>query len=99
MTIDVGAGYDIISFDSKDSTEYDRFIEVKAINRDSAFFFSSNELEIVRVKSKNYYLYRVNLNQIGKPDYCPVVICDPAETIFMSDNWIIETKSYYIRKI
>lgn len=37
-SIDVGAGYDIVSFNGTTSSEYDRFIEVKAISAGNTFF-------------------------------------------------------------
>ncbi|MBD5484393.1 MAG: DUF3883 domain-containing protein, partial [Lachnospiraceae bacterium] len=42
--VDVTAGYDIISFDSNQSTRYDRYIEVKATSK-NGFFWSVNEYE------------------------------------------------------
>lgn len=59
-SIDVTAGYDIVSFESGDSLEIDRFIEVKAINHEKQFFWSQNEYEVAKLKGNSYYLYLVS---------------------------------------
>lgn len=53
--IDVTAGYDIVSFDSPQSREPDRFIEVKAVSS-AGFYWSKNEYEIAKLKGDMYYL-------------------------------------------
>lgn len=53
--IDVAAGYDIVSFDSNQSQELNRFIEVKAVSS-TGFFWSKNEYEIAKLKGETYYL-------------------------------------------
>ncbi len=96
---DVGAGYDILSFESKDSTEYDRLIEVKAISKDIGFYWSRNEYEIAKLKKLQYYLYLVDLNQIRDENYSPLIINDPAESIMKSENWLVEADSYHVKLI
>jgi hypothetical protein len=97
--IDVCAGYDLISFQSNQSTCYDRFIEVKAISHPYGFYWSKNEMEIAKLQGEKYYLYLVNLTKIGDEDYEPTIISNPALTIMNSQDWLIEPESYYIRKI
>ena len=94
--IDVSAGYDIISFNSKCSLEYDRFIEVKATEGER-FYWSKNEYEIAKLKGDNYYLYLVDLSKINCKDYAPTIIKNPAVSIMQSEEWLIETQSYCIR--
>lgn len=53
-----GAGYDILSFDMDGSEKY---IEVKTTSggRDTPFNITDNEIEFSKLKTSNYYLYRV----------------------------------------
>lgn len=97
--IDVCAGYDLISFQSNQSTCYDRFIEVKAISHSCGFYWSKNEMEIAKLQREKYNLYLVNLSKIEDEDYEPIIISNPAMTIMSSQDWLIEPESYYIRKI
>lgn len=96
---DVGAGYDILSFESKYSTEYDRLIEVKAISKDIGFYWSRNEYEVAKLNNSQYYLYLVDLNQIQDDNYSPLIINNPAESIMKSENWLVEADSYHIKLI
>lgn len=98
-SIDVTAGYDIVSFESSDSLEIDRFIEVKAINHEKRFFWSQNEYEVAKLKGNSYYLYLVELNNIKKVDYNPIIICDPVNSVMKSDEWLVETQTFCVRYI
>lgn len=96
--IDVEAGYDIISFESLQSQEPDRFIEVKAIS-DTGFYWSKNEYEIARLKGDKYYLYLVELTRINQKDYSPLIIQNPAVNVLEADNWFVEVQSFLIRHV
>lgn len=96
--IDVTAGYDIVSFDSPQSQNRDRFIEVKAISI-AGFYWSKNEYEIAKLYGDKYFLYLVDLSRITDKEYSPVIIPNPALTIMNSQQWLIETETYHIRKI
>ena len=96
--IDVTAGYDIVSFDSPQSQEPDRFIEVKAVSS-AGFYWSKNEYEIAKLHGEKYFLYLVDLSKIADEEYGPVVIANPALTVMSSQDWLIEPESYHIRKI
>ena len=96
--VDATAGYDIISYDSIQSIEMDRFIEVKAISS-SGFYWSKNEYETAKLKGETYYLYLVDLHKINQPDYTPEIIQNPAVTIMESEAWLVEAQSYSIRRI
>lgn len=98
-SIDVTAGYDIVSFESDESAEIDRFIEVKAVSQGNGFFWSENEFEVAKLKGKQYYLYLINLAKIGTKNYKPLMICDPASTIMNSPEWLVETQTYHIRRV
>ncbi|WP_411677115.1 DUF3883 domain-containing protein [Caproicibacter sp.] len=94
--IDVGAGYDIISFNTISSPDYDRFIEVKAVSAGWSFFWSRNEKEIAQLHGDKYYLYLVELSKISET-YEPLIIQNPAKVMFEKNNWYIEPQSYQIR--
>lgn len=96
--IDVSAGYDIISYNSVQSCTPDRFIEVKAISN-TGFFWSKNEYEIAKLKGDTYYLYLVDLGSIGKPEYVPEMIQDPATNVMTADHWFVEAQSYHIMRV
>lgn len=96
--IDVKAGYDIVSFDSPQSREPDRFIEVKAIS-DDGFYWSKNEYEIAKLYGEKYFLYLVELSKIADEKYTPGIILNPALTVMSSRDWLIEPESYHIRNI
>lgn len=98
-SIDVTAGYDIVSYETNSSTEIDRFIEVKAINHEKGFFWSENEYEVAKLKGTRYYLYLVNLEKISKVNYEPMMICNPANSIMKSENWLVETQTYHVRYV
>ena len=97
--VDVSAGYDLISFENDLSTEYDRFIEVKAFSNRKGFYWSSNELEVAKLKGRHYYLYLVDLTKISNSDYIPVIISDPAKSVMKSSDWLVEPETYHVRRI
>lgn len=94
--IDVCAGYDIVSFNSNNSDDYDRFIEVKAVSKSQAFYWSINELNTAKLKGKQYYLYLVDLQKASDVNYAPVIINDPASVLFYSEEWLVEPQSFHI---
>ncbi len=96
--IDVMAGYDLVSYESKFSEGVDRFIEVKAISN-AGFFWSKNEYETAKDKGEKYYLYLVDLKKTGEPGYAPEMIRNPAMSIMESDDWFVESQSYHIKRI
>ena len=96
-TIDVSAGYDILSYHSADSVEYDRYIEVKSFRGQPHFYWSANEKRIAEALGENYFLYLVDLSAIeqGKEKYEPQVIANPAVNL-CSDDWLIAPNSYRV---
>ena len=97
--IDVCAGYDIVSFNSNNSYEYDRFIEVKAVSNSNSFYWSVNELNTAKLKGKQYYIYLVDLNRASDEMYVPTIINDPVSVLPCSEEWFIEPQSFYIYHI
>ena len=97
-SVDVMAGYDMVSYESKLSDRYDRFIEVKAISH-SGFYWSRNEYETAKLKAEKYYLYLVDLKRISNPGYAPQIIQNPAMIIVENDGWFVEAESYHIKQV
>ena len=97
-SIDVMAGYDMVSYESDQSENYDRFIEIKAVSR-SGFFWSKNEYEVAKAKGERYFLYLVELSRIDDPGYAPEMIRNPATSIMEADDWFVEAQSYHIKRV
>lgn len=96
---DVAAGYDIVSYENNETEHYDRFIEVKCYMGTPHFFWSENESDVARIKADKYILCLVDYLRMGEPGYQPEFIRNPYETIFDSDEWLINASSYRIQKI
>jgi hypothetical protein len=92
---DVGAGYDIVSYENVDSSELDRFIEVKSCSVDRRFHWSKNEVSQARIMRDQYFLYLVDPRKIPQVGYEPLIIRNPYENIFMNDGeWKREEQSW-----
>lgn len=96
--INVCAGYDICSYETNRSKDYDRFIEVKAVSESYGFYWSSNEMNIARQKGDEYFLYLIDLNKIKNEGYKPYIIKNPAN-LFPSRKWLMEPCNYYIHSL
>lgn len=92
----VSEGYDIASFDTKESLLNDRFIEVKSYTGSPSFYWSRSEVEISRVKGKKYFLYLVNRAELNSPDYIPIIIQNPYEKVLKGNVWEKQIESYFI---
>lgn len=98
-TIDVAAGFDIVSLNSNESERPDRFIEVKTYKGAEHFNWSDNERDKASVMGDSYFLYLVDDDLINKDGYEPIIIANPAKVIFDSGEWLIESDSYRIEKV
>lgn len=96
--IDVAAGYDIVSFDSSQSRELDRYIEVKAVSN-KGLYWSRNEYEMSKLKGDAYYLYLVELGRIDQQNYEPQIIQNPAKNVMESQEWFVESQTYFIKHL
>ena len=96
--LDTNAGYDIASYDSVDSIEVDRFIEVKSFYKSHGFYWTSNEIKIAKEKDENYFIYIVNSEKITFDNYFPEIYDNPFTTIFNSNIWKKEEKVFYLKK-
>lgn len=97
--IDVNAGYDIISFDSLNSLEYDRFIEVKSFSKNINFYWTQNEIEVSKNKGSKYYIYLIDREKINQVGYHPYIIANPYENVFKNDEWKREPQTWFFLKI
>ena len=97
---DVTAGYDLVSFQSETSSNYDRFIEVKCYLGDPHFYWSENEVDVAKIKGEHYFLCLVDYERMKtEPGYIPEYIQDPTSVIFEDSSWIVSTASYKVKKI
>jgi hypothetical protein len=94
--IDVSAGYDVVSFETGTSIEYDRFIEVKSFVGQPHFYWSKNEIEVATIYGDKYYLYLINAEKITGHEYTPTIIRNPAKTVIQSDGWLMQPTSYLV---
>ncbi len=85
--IDVSAGYDIVSFNDLSSNKLDRFIEVKTYLGKPHFHWSSNEMDIARLRANHYYIYLVSLCEINKDGYEPLIIQNPISFFKNNPEW------------
>lgn len=95
---DIGAGYDIISFNSLESLEHDRFIEVKSFVGVPNFHWSRNEIDVAKLKGDKYFLYLVNREEMNNFEYVPTIIQNPYDKILNTDDWVRSVDSYFIVK-
>lgn len=94
--IDVSAGYDILSYENERSLVYDRFIEVKSYSGNPHFYWSKNEIETAELYEDKYYIYLVDILKIDNPDYNPMIIRNPAKTIWKNESWLMDPTSYLV---
>lgn len=92
----VNAGYDIESYNNRDSIINDRFIEVKSFNSDVSFYWSKNEVEAAEDFGESYFLYLVDRSRIGDLDYIPTVIQNPYKKVFLNEFWKKEIQDWKI---
>lgn len=79
-------GYDIASYETINSQEHDRFIEVKSYSGQPHFFWSRNEMDIARIKKSRYYLYLVDRSRINSSVYVPIIIQDPYNNVLKNNS-------------
>lgn len=97
--IDVSAGYDIVSYQSNDSTKIDRFIEVKTYKGNEHFHWSQNEIDTAQLMGDSYFIYLVDNDCVDKDDYEPIIIQNPIEVLKQSCNWKCSPDSYEVERI
>jgi len=93
-------GYDIASYETANSQEHDRFIEVKSYSGQPYFFWSRNEIDIARIKKSTYYLYLVDRSRIKSSGYVPIIIQDPYNNILKNNmQWEQRVEKIRFQKI
>lgn len=97
--IDVSAGFDIVSFDTNESTLFDRFIEVKTYKGNEHFHWSHNEIEKANLMGDQYFIYLVDADCLEQEDYEPKIIQDPIRKIGESEGWAKRPDSYLVEKV
>lgn len=97
--IDVTSGFDIVSFNSDDSAQLDRFIEVKTYKGSEHFHWSQNEIEKAELMGDSYFLYLVDDDCIDKEDYEPIIIQNPVKNVLQSDDWMKNADSLQIERV
>lgn len=90
-------GFDIASFESSSSTDYDRFIEVKSYSGPNPYFFwSKGEISTAHIKGDKYFLYLVDRDLSQNLGYSPKVIRNPYRSVMESESWSKEVERYYV---
>lgn len=97
--IDVTSGFDIVSYNSNESTRIDRFIEVKTYKGSEHFHWSQNEIEKADLMGDSYFLYLVDDDCIDKEDYEPTIIQNPVKAVLQSDEWLKNPDSLSIERV
>ncbi len=97
--IDVTSGFDIVSYNTNESTRIDRFIEVKTYRGSEHFHWSQNEIEKAELMGDAYYLYLVDDDCIDKEDYEPTIIQNPIKNVLRSDEWMKNPDSLQIERV
>jgi len=83
----VNAGFDIESFNDKESVFVDRFIEVKSYSENAVFYWSQNEVETAKELAEKYFLYLVDRNKMSQSGYAPRIFQNPYQKIFENELW------------
>ncbi len=96
--IDVGAGFDILSFNSENSMIFDRFIEVKSYKGIPQFYWTKNEMEVASINGMNYFIYLVDIDMILNDKYEPIVIQNPHIELNKNNDWLIENETIKVIK-
>lgn len=92
----VNAGFDLESFNDKESVFIDRFIEVKSYSSNVVFYWSQNEVEVAKELAEKYFLYLVDRNKMPESGYAPRVFQDPYQKIFKNELWEKEPETWRV---
>ena len=98
--INVGAGYDIKSYDFllNDKKQINKFIEVKAVSDvELKFYWSKNEINTAKLFRNKYYLYLLPVIKSGKFDFSKLkMIQNPYNKVFKNKGWNKIVEEYLI---
>lgn len=90
------AGYDIESFENKESIVIDRFIEVKSFIGEVSFYWSKGQVDMAKDYGDKYYLYLVDRSKINQENYMPSIFQNPYQKIFENIYWKKEVEKWKI---
>ncbi|UZE92467.1 MAG: DUF3883 domain-containing protein [Methanosarcinales archaeon] len=99
--LNVSAGYDILSFDTKSSDlKYDRFIEVKGSSNNLINFeWSSNEVKVAEKLGPKYWIYFLGgidiTNKSSKEE--PVLFPDPIKSVIGNPDFDLGYSGFKVR--
>lgn len=96
-TEDVGAGFDILSFEDQRSLLLDRSIEVKGYSGKRAFHWSREEIAAARLRREKHWLYLVDRDRVHEEGYSPEMLNDPYTYLIEVNpaGWRHEATSYH----
>lgn len=99
--IDVSAWFDVLSYDTVNSWEHDRLIEVKSFSSFERFHWSANEIRVAKMQGCRYCLYLVDRDRMHLPDYEPIIIGNAYAEIFKSNDnlWFRKPDGFIVQKI
>ena len=97
--VDVGAGFDILSFHGVDDLIPNRMVEVKSWTGKKRFYLSANELRVANSHVGCYYIYLVHRDQMFDDGYIPEILefrsrrffDEPNRWSAVPDGWLIES--------
>ena len=92
----VNAGFDIESFNDKESIFTDRFIEVKSYSENVLFHWSQNEIDTAKELAQKYFLYLVDRNRMSQTGYAPRIFQNPYQKIFENEFWKKEPEAWKV---
>ena len=90
------AGYDIESFNDKQSVFADRFIEVKSYLEHVVFHWSQNEIDTAKELAEKYFLYLVDRSKMSRSGYAPRIFQNPYQKIFDNEFWEKEPEAWKV---
>jgi len=90
------AGYDIESFNDKQSVFTDRFIEVKSYSDNVVFHWSQNEIDTAKELAQKYFLYLVDRNKMSQSGYAPRIFQNPYQKLFENEFWVKEPEAWKV---
>lgn len=93
--LDVAKGYDMLSYESSNSTTYDRFIEIKSFNNHQ-FYISKNEMTKAKELDDKYYLYLVKANT--ENGITVEEVRNPVRQFKDWGKWGLEPTEYVVRR-
>jgi hypothetical protein len=95
-TENVGAGFDVLSFETDTALIHDKFIEVKSYAGAPMFFWSAGEIGAAEELQERYWLYLVDRSRIDEAGYAPEMIQNPHAYFIerVPEGWLREEQGY-----